>query len=293
MVRRLVLFVLLAIVCALILPAGAAAVDHTVTVEIPLNRTASDLHIVYYYLNAGGNPVAMPTSNPEAKVWNGSAWVSAGTAVSSGTTITVDSGGTAWPSPGRVGVRATVSKPAWNTEVKIWYQWTYAGVPVAGDYAYGESDLGASAGYMLDAWVQRSIKLTVTGSDYIDFGRIRFGESYSAASQFKVESNDHYYVYLSSEFDEASRGDMRTFLEVSVENPETSTAVSSGIGGLAGGPPEHTLDVFAFGTEGESSPDPDWWVESFFDVFFEVHPTPGVRPGFYRAYVDAYAVQTY
>jgi hypothetical protein len=154
---------------------------------------------------------------------------------------------------------------------------------------------------MLDATVQRAIKLTVTGPDAIDFGRVRFGNTYTETSQFLVESNDHYDLFLSAEYDAPlSRGDMREFLAVSVENTESGTSASVPSGGLAGGPPENTLYMYeggggAGGTELvlPPPPDPDWWVESFFDVTFELDPMPGDKPGFYRAYVDAYAVQTY
>ena len=147
MLRRFVLFLTLACVLALVLPLAAHAATSKVTVELPLNGTvADDVHIVYYYYNSSGNPVAMPVSSAQAKVWNGSSWVSAGTvSISGGTTVTVTSTSGSWPTTGRVAIQATVTKPAWNTSVQYWYQWTYGGIATNTDYAYVDGIQRATA----------------------------------------------------------------------------------------------------------------------------------------------------
>ena len=87
---------------------------------------------------------------------------------------------------------------------------------------------------------------------------------------------------------------MTEFIGVRLEEPLSGWAYDTTLGGLAG---DHTCTIIGEDLDGGAAlpppPDPDWWVESFFDVYFDADPEPGDLPGYYQCDVDFFAIQTF
>jgi|GEM_PF-5614346 len=287
--KRFALLATLCLALLLILPAVAYAGSYTQVIKVP-GSSIDDVHLRAYYWTAGPTRNDLPISSATVRYPNGT---SAGTTTVSGSTTATCDSPVDWPSGQQLVVN--LKSPSSARNVYLWYEWTKDGTVVwkpLGDYEdieYPGAAQNAVVG--LDAWVQRSIKLTLTDTD-LSFGRVRYGDGvYTQATQLHVESNDEYSLYVSGHPADPVR-DMTEFLDVRIEESLSGWLWSSGMGDLAG---EHTCSVIGEDLDGGVAlpppANPDWWVESFFDVYFDVDPEPGHRPGYYQCDVDFFAIQ--
>lgn len=271
---RIRFFVFCALVAGLLLAAPGVALAKSVTVKLKAPAAANDLHISYH----AADGTTQTVSGVSGYTWNGSAWVAGDTSASTPTTASLAwTGSVPW-----VVVKANL--PTTAKTGSIHYEWTIDGVVMEGWGGWARQDVnGAWHSVSADAYIQRSIKMTVTGPDELHFGRVRFGETPTLSTTLRIESNDVYDLYVSGESDPVSRGNMLEFMDVRCMRPDGIES-STGLGGLASTDPAGGVC-----TLGESL----GWPDSFFDVFFQIFPEPATKPGYYKAYIDFMAVQNY
>lgn len=292
--KRFAIFMALCALVLLVAPAAASA--RTVSQPIQAPAGTDDLHVRLYYFNPYPVKVGVPITGGTVEVWDGAAWQPTGSvSVSSNTTLTV-SGGT-WS--GGDWLRVKAQTPSTWSSLYMWHAWTAGGVIISmpdGPYSTVEYTGAQHAMLTADGYVQRSIKMTL-GEEEVHLDRMRYGGGvYEQSTTLHVESNDEYSLYVSGDPDMAeSRGDMLDFIGVQLDHP-SGWSHDTGIGALGGGGIYALIgsNLGGGGGGGALPPDnPDWWVESFFDITVKADPEPGDKPGYYKCYLDFFGMQEY